>query len=34
MVHAEFSILIKDFEEDVVREGVYRYKWEIFGEYF
>jgi hypothetical protein len=33
-VRAEFSIVIKDFEEDVVREGVYRYKWEVFGEYF
>ena len=37
MVRAEISIVIRDFEEDVVGEGVYRYKWEdweVFGEYF
>jgi hypothetical protein len=34
MIRAEISIVIKDFEEDVVREGVYRYKWEVFGECF
>jgi hypothetical protein len=34
MVPAEFSIVIKDFEEDVLRKGVYRYKWEVFGENF
>ncbi len=34
MVRAEFSIVIKDFEEDVVGECVYRFQWEVFGEYF
>jgi len=33
-VRAEFSIVIKDFEEDVVGECVYRFQWEVFGEYF
>jgi len=34
MVSTEFSIMIKDFEEHVVREDVNRDLWEVFGEYF
>ena len=26
--------MIKDFEEDIVGEGVYCHKWEVFGEHF
>lgn len=26
--------MVEDLEKDVVREGVYRRKWEVFGDYF
>jgi hypothetical protein len=31
---ADCSIVIEDLEKDVVGEGVYRRKWEVFGDYF
>lgn len=31
---ADGSIVVEDLEKDVVREGVYRRKWEVFGDYF